>query len=141
MRNLLKEKGYKVTPARLAILEIFSKSKVPLSAEMAYKKLGKSKNINEVTVYRTLGAFEGSGILKRIDLRKDSVYFELADDHHHHIVCTNCNVVEDFENREIEKAIEKMWRRIVDKSPRFSSKFKLIKEHSLELFGLCRKCA
>ena len=132
MDEILKENGYKITPARLAILEGFAKIKKPLNAEQVYKKLV-SKNFDQATIYRTLTAFEKSGILKRIDLHKDSAHFELAQEHHHHIVCTNCNKVEDFENKEIEKVL----RRIVGKS----SKFKSIKEHSLELFGLCRMCA
>ena len=127
MDEILKENGYKITPARLAILEVFAKIKKPLNAEQVYKKLV-SKNFDQATIYRTLTAFEKSGILKRIDLHKDSAHFELAQEHHHHIVCTNCNKVEDFENKEIEKVL----RRIVGKS----SKFKSIKEHSLELFGL-----
>jgi len=137
MREILKERGYKVTPARLAILDIFTKSKKPLSAEMVYKKLDREKNINEVTVYRTLATLEKSGVLNRADLRKDSLYFELADEHHHHLVCTNCDRVEDFENLEIEKEIEKIKRRVVETS----SQFKNINDHSLEIFGLCQACA
>ena len=135
MRNLLKEKGYKATPARLAILDIFAKNEVPLDAEAVYKKLSKLKNcksINEATVYRTLSAFAEEGILARVDLRKDSIHFEMPFGHHHHIVCTNCNAVEDFDNSEIETIIG----RIVASS----SEFKNITEHSLELFGLCTKC-
>ena len=133
MEEILKEKGYKITEARLAILEVFSKNKDPLDAEDIYKKLKKvHKNINEVTVYRTLSSFASKGILKRIDLRKNSVHFELAEEHHHHIVCTNCGAIEEFENSEVEKVLG----RIVSKS----SKFKSIKEHSLEFFGLCRVC-
>lgn len=134
MREILKEKGFKGTPARLIILGIFSKNKTPLSAEVVYKKVKRgAKNINEATVYRTLSAFENKGILKRVDLRKDSAHFELVKEHHHHMVCTNCNEIEDFENKEIENVLG----RIVETS----SKFKNIKEHSLELFGLCRTCA
>lgn len=117
----------------MAILEIFSKSQSPLDAESVYKKLKKmQKNINEVTVYRTLSSFTSEGILKRIDLRKNSTYFELIDKHHHHIVCTNCDTVEDFENGEVEKILGKIVTKL--------SKFKRIREHSLELFGLCVKC-
>lgn|SRR3989338_11239563 len=134
MQNILKKNGYKNTPARKVILQIFSKNKVPLNAEIICKKLAKQKiSINEVTVYRTLASFEEKGILKRVDLRKDSVYFELNTEHHHHIICTKCNEVEDFENKEIEKVLG----RIVESS----FKFKSIKDHSLELFGLCRMCA
>ena len=136
----MKEKGYKATPARLAILEIFARNKSPMDAENVYKKIKNIKNykkINATTIYRTLSSLEEGKILKRVDLRKNSVYFELVTGHHHHIVCTNCDQIEDFENLEVEKAIEKVWGRIVGKS----SKFKSIKEHSLELFGLCRMCA
>jgi Fe2+ or Zn2+ uptake regulation protein len=134
MNNILKNAGYKVTPARVAILEIFSKSKNPLDAETIYKQLKKKhNNINEVTVYRTLTSFTESGILKRVDLRKNSTYFEFASEHHHHIVCTKCDTVEDIENKELEKVLGKIVNKL--------SKFKRIKEHSLEFFGLCVKCA
>lgn len=135
MREVLKDKGYKATPARLAILDIFSKNKTPLNAEMIYKKTLKIKNlkkINEATIYRTLLSLEESGLLKKINLRKNSSYFELNNTHHHHIVCTKCDRIEDFENKELEKIIG----RVVEKSSKFSN----IKEHSIELFGLCRMC-
>ncbi len=136
LKKLLKDKGQKATRARVAILDIFSKKKEPLNATMVYKALLKShktKGINEVTVYRTLASLAEVNILKRVDLRKDSVYFELENEHHHHIVCTSCNTVEEFENEKIEEALKK----IAVKSP----KFKKIKDHSLELFGLCVNCS
>ena len=136
MREVLKNKGYKITPARLAILNIFDKSKLPLRAEDVHKILSKGKrqkDINEATIYRTLSSFEERKILRKIDLRKDSAYFELPKTHHHHIVCVNCNDIEDFEIKKFEKVL----RRIVENS----SKFKSIKDHSLEIFGLCRMCS
>lgn len=134
--KILKEKGYKSTPSRMAILKIFSENKKPISTDFVYKALLKNKEtggINEATVYRTFSSFEESGILKRVEMKKDSVYFELNQDHHHHIVCTKCMTIEEFKNNEIENLLEK----IVDKS----HNFKKIKEHSLELFGLCLKCS
>ena len=110
-------------------MDIFTKSKKPMDAESVYRKLA-GKNFDQATIYRTLTAFEKSGILKKVDLRKDSAHFELADEHHHHIVCTSCDAVEDFENKELEKVLAKVKL----------SKFKNIKEHSLEFFGLCRVC-
>ena len=134
--DLLETKNLKKTSIRIAVLDIFNRTKIPLDAKGLWEKLKKEKtlkNANEVTVYRTLAVFEEEGILKRVDLRKDSVYFELKTEHHHHIVCTNCDMVEDFENLEIEKVLG----RIAAKS----SKFINIKDHSLELFGLCKTCS
>ncbi|HEY5588281.1 MAG TPA: Fur family transcriptional regulator [Candidatus Paceibacterota bacterium] len=137
INDLLKKNGQKITPARLSILNIFIKNKIPLCALDIYKELLKDKkinNINEVTVYRNLSSLEKSGIIKIVNLRRDAVYFEMNNDHHHHIVCTNCGLIEDFkENKNIEKLLEQ----IAEKS----TKFKNIKEHSLELFGTCKVCS
>lgn len=130
-KKILREKGFKCTPTRLSIIEIFFKNSKPISADFIFNKL--KKRIDEATVYRSLSSFEKSGILRRVDLRKEAIHFELNDNHHHHMICINCGEVEDFkENNEIERILG----RIVEKS----SKFKIIKEHSLELFGVCKTC-
>ncbi|MBP6866369.1 MAG: transcriptional repressor [Candidatus Pacebacteria bacterium] len=135
MRELLKEKGYKATPARLAILEIFTESAAPLTAENIYKELKrnkKNKDINEATVYRTLATLEEGEIIKKVDFRKNASFFELAKEHHHHITCLKCDTIEDFESTTVEKALEGIVRN--------SSKFINIRDHSLELFGFCKNC-
>ncbi len=130
-KNILKEKGLKCTPSREMILEIFSGNKRPIRAEDIYNKL--KNKIDEATIYRTISSFKKVGLIRQVNLRRESVYFELNNDHHHHIVCEKCGEIEDFkENSEIEKILG----RIVEKS----SRFKIINEHSLELFGVCSKC-
>ena len=63
---------------------------------------------------------------------KNTSFFEFPKKHHHHIACVNCDTIEDFENKDVEKILEKIGRN--------SSKFINIKSHSLELFGFCKKC-
>lgn len=135
MKEILKEQGYKATPARLAILGVFIKSEAPITAEKLYKELKKNKkhkDINEATVYRTLTTLKEGGIVKKLDFRKNASFYELAKKHHHHITCLKCDTVEDFESKAIESALRGIARN--------SSKFISIKEHSLELFGFCREC-
>lgn len=130
-RESLKKNNLKNTPTRMAILETFCKNDKPITADFIYQKL--KKDINEATVYRTLSSFEKCGILKKVDLRREAICFELNNNHHHHLVCMKCGRIEDFkENKEIERILEQ----IVEKS----TKFKNIKEHSLELFGFCKVC-
>lgn len=131
MARLLHEKNLKMTSQRIAIINIFSADCGPMNAETIFFKL-KSKKINLVTIYRNLASLEKAGILKRIDLHEDSIYYELADGHHHHIICTDCGTIESFDNCAIDRLSSKLLSR--------SSKFKEISEHSLELFGLCKKC-
>ena len=131
LSNILKKSGFKVTPIRLAILKVFCHDCEPVNAEFIFKKLKKEK-VNIVTIYRTLGSFELAGILKRVDLQKDSAYYEMAGHHHHHIVCTGCGLVEGFEDCNLDSLSKKVLHS--------SHKFNLITKHSLELFGLCKKC-
>jgi Fe2+ or Zn2+ uptake regulation protein len=134
IEKILTEKKYKKTPARVAILDIFNKSNKPISAEEISLKLKtKKQKIDAVTIYRTLASFEKAGILKRVDLRKESIFFELNVDHHHHLICTNCNLIERFRSEDAEKSLEKIIKE--------SSNFKIITEHSFELFGLCQQCS
>ena len=133
--DLLKNKKIKITNARKEILNIFLNSHKPMNAKDVFLRLGKNpkvKSLDEVTIYRNLTLFEEEGILKRVNLMKDSVYFESTLNHHHHMVCVGCGLIEDFSNNKFEKLIED----IVEGS----SKFKKIKEHSLEIFGFCKKC-
>ena len=129
---MLHASNLKATAPRLAVLKVFGGIHLPINAEYIYQKV-KRMAINEATVYRTLSSFEEKGIIKRVDLRKDSLYYELSSaHHHHHIVCTGCGTIEDFESCQIEKVSDKVLSQ--------SSKFSIIKEHSLELFGVCNTC-
>lgn len=122
----------KITNARVAILKSFAHCDNPQSVEMIAKQI-KDKSINQVTIYRTIESFLKVGILGRVDLRQDSVYYELLEDHHHHIVCTRCGTIEDFESCRIEDFSKDILCR--------SKKFKTIIDHSFELFGMCLNCS
>ncbi len=139
-KNLLQNAKLKNTAPRLAVLKAFAENKYPATAQEIYKKISArggsalgGKKIDLVTLYRTIASFEKKGIVRKIDLQKDAVFYELNTEHHHHLVCTNCNKIENFENEKVEKIIGEIFRK--------SDKFKNINEHSFELFGLCRACA
>jgi Fe2+ or Zn2+ uptake regulation protein len=95
------------------------------------KKLKKS--LDEATVYRALEALASSGIIRRVDLGHSHAHYEFEKSHHHHIVCTDCGVVEDIEVISVEKELEKMTGS--------SKQFKSIYSHNLEFFGSCKSCS
>lgn len=131
LEEILKNSNYKITKTRLSVLDVLNQEKKPVTADYVYKKI--SNKINEATVYRILSSFEKNKIIRRVNMKKESVYFELNNNHHHHVVCLGCSLVEPFQNNKIEKYLEE----VVEKS----SNFKKINEHSIELFGFCRKCS
>lgn len=121
----------KTTPARTAILNTFKKNPRPLNAEDVYSYLS-GTGIDRVTIYRNLSSFERAGILRRLDLRMEAVFYELEEGHHHHLVCTTCGRVEDIDHLDTED----LSKIALKKSKNFAS----IKSHSLEFFGQCIKC-
>lgn len=129
--QILKSLKLKITPARVAVLELLSISDKPLSVEDIYKKLAR-KDINNVTVYRTLASFKEKGLVKEVYLNKDFVSYELAAHHHHHIVCNGCGDIED-----IDLCLD---NQTVSGITKQSKKFSSIEDHSLEFFGTCKKC-
>jgi len=121
--------GLKATSARLLILRTFSEKCHPLCAEEVYKKL--KRDLDLVTVHRSLTTFEKVGIIQKVDLRQNSQYYELKN-HHHHLVCKTCGIIEEFDICDIDKLSSK----VLHESKNFSE----INQHLFELFGTCKKC-
>lgn len=128
----LREAGYRATPGRIKLLTILSKERRPMTVDQIHKKVGHS-TINEVTLYRAIEALASANVVRRVNLQQGAAhYYELADEHHHHIVCTKCDRVEDFADKDCEE--------LVCRATSKSSGFKKITSHSIELFGLCKQC-
>lgn len=123
--------GSKNTPIRSAVLSVFESTDKPISIKDVLKKL--KIPADEATVYRVINFFVKKSILIPILIEKNITRYELAGNkHHHHIVCDDCGDIEDIEDVSLEKALNKITNS--------SKKFKLINNHSLEFFGICRPC-
>jgi Fe2+ or Zn2+ uptake regulation protein len=134
LKNILKEKSFKVTQIRLDIIGIFSNDCKPINAEYIYKIL-KNRKVNLVTIYRTLLSFEKAGILKRVDLHQESIYYELVKGHHHHhIICLQCKKVSNFDGCKEDSDL------LISKALKQNKDFDSISHHSFDLFGICKKC-
>lgn len=105
----LKENGSRVTAQREYILDVFfqhSKGR-HLSVEDIHRLIQKhyDANVSLATIYRTVKTLYALGILREIDLAEDHKHYELAlpNQHHHHIVCLNCNHTIEFDSEEINQ--------------------------------------
>jgi len=129
--EILKEKKLSVTEARKLVLELFLKSKKPLSVK-DFKSKKKFEAFNESSIYRNLSKLEEAGIIQSIPSSSDFQSFELVPTghHHHHITCTKCKKVRCLKVCGLEKKMKEMAA---------SADFQL-KGHSVELVGLCSSC-
>lgn len=127
----LRTNNLKVTPSRLAVLEVMSAVPKPLDVQGLIEKL-KELNIetDQATVYRILTLFVQKGLVEQIDFRDGKYRYELQSEHHHHLVCENCGKIEEVEGELIT----------IDEKKIGDSKKFLITSHALEFFGLCKNC-
>jgi Fur family ferric uptake transcriptional regulator len=88
----LRSRGLRATTARRAVLaEIVAAGTDHLTAEALAQRLQRDHpGIHLSTVYRTLDALTDAGILAVARFHDEPVTYHLADDHHHHAVCTSC---------------------------------------------------
>jgi len=127
--NILREKNFRVTPSRVALLEILIDLHDPVTVEDIEKKL--TKKINKTTIYRALDDFLKKGILSQTHFRDGKTYYEYQAHHHHHIVCTSCGIKE-----EVSMCIQSSLPTVNRQSKKFSN----IHDHILEFFGVCNAC-
>jgi Fe2+ or Zn2+ uptake regulation protein len=131
---LLKKHGYRLTPVRSFIIEFLATHKKPFDVITIQANLAKAlRKVNKTTVYREIDFLLSQELIKEVNFGDGKKRYEIASlPHHHHLMCIDCNKIEDViledELKPIEKKITK------------TSKFK-IKKHTLEFFGLCAQCA
>lgn len=120
----IRGRGYKATPQRVAVLEA-------LRAEQ-HQSLERIRSrcpgVGLVTVYRTLDLLSELGLVRRLDLG-DRPRYELAEDHHHHLICEDCGNVTEFEQCPLDLRL----------LPELGDGFE-VRSHSLEVFGRCSSC-
>ncbi len=132
----LKEKGYKLTPQRRAILGVILESEGEhLSAEEIYDSVRhKCPDIGLATIYRNMQMFEEAGIVYKHNFDEIRSRYELNHHNefhrHHHLICIGCNKVIEVEEDlldQLESEIEEKYN------------FE-INNHNVTFFGYCEKC-
>lgn len=133
MYSVLYRAGMKITATRVEILRILHELRAPAGVPEIFE-IAKNRNVTYASAYRNLNAFAKAGIVRTVDLRHGHADYELVDaaSDHHHIVCTGCGAIEDFDGCEVEAVIKKALKG--------SKMFKEVSDHALELFGTCKGC-
>ena len=64
--------------------------------------------LHRATIYRTLDRLVDDGLLVRTNLGSEGSRYEIAHDHHHHLVCESCGRVEHISHDTVRRAIERI---------------------------------
>lgn len=134
--QLLKNRKYRMSRGRKGILEVFEQANQPLTTFEVLSFLQK-KNImvDKTTVYRELQFLKEQNLLQEVPVSSNTVYYESAlQNHHHHIICENCNTIAEVDTGKVEDDIQQLSQRIQARNGF------IIKNHALEFFGRCTNC-
>ena len=128
LSQMLRSRGYRMTPQRLAILEALHVGG-HLSPAQIYERVQQT-GMTEATVYRTLEFLAGNGILLVGDRGNGHLAYELSGESHHHLICQTCGAQMEVDPALLAPAIRQMEN---------ETGFHLNVGH-LTFFGLCPKC-
>lgn len=107
----LSEAGLKVTPQRMAVLEVLKKSSDHPTAEAIHRKvLDSIPGISATTIYNTLEKFVDKGLVKRVKTDADVMRYEPMSEPHHHLYCYDSDRMEDYWDPELDRLLEEYFR-------------------------------
>jgi Fur family transcriptional regulator, peroxide stress response regulator len=108
----LLEKGLKVTPQRIAILEAIIKLNNHPTAENIIDYIRKNHpHISVGTVYKVLDALVENALIKKVKTEKDSMRYDAVMENHHHLYCSDSDRIEDYSNKELNEMLEKYFKK------------------------------
>ena len=124
--------GHKLTPPRRAVLQVLDESHEHLShSEILERGQAIYPALGRATVYRTLELLNSLGVVRPIYLgASQSVCFTRADGAHHHLICSDCGQVIEFDECILDQLQESLSERL---------NFQ-IRGHLLEFYGRCDRC-
>lgn len=128
----LHEHGFRLTPQRMALLELLTTTDGHPSATQLYEQVRKQyPTMSRATVYKTLSTLKELGELVEMGFSDDDNRYDAARPYPHaHVICVQCRKIVDAEIMPMAELTEKVAA---------SSGYRV---HGLriEFYGLCPTC-
>jgi len=128
--------GLKATRQRDVIIDEFLSCGGHLSIEELLARVRRRHpRVGYVTVYRTLRLLQAADLAVARQFGDGQTRFEVADlarhTHHDHLICTDCGLIVEFTEPEIERLQDEVARRLGFH----------VESHKLELYARCPRAA
>lgn len=132
LRRSLVRHGYRLTSARDAILRALAESGGHITADDLVALVHRdAAGVGRMTVYRTLDLLQQLGLVQPVYQGTGAAhYILLMNGHHHHLKCSTCDRIIEFDDCVVGDLIEAL-------KQRFDFE---IWGHVLEVHGLCSDC-
>jgi len=128
----LRNAGYKLTTPRLTLLDVLEQNGGHLtSTELLALVAERDASIGRASVFRTIDLLARLGIVASMVQDGSTInYVLMVGGHHHHMVCTNCRTVTEFEHCGMGALFERLEREYGFQHH----------GHLLEVYGICQNC-
>ena len=128
----LRDAGLRVTPQRLVIYETLVKDKHHPTAQSLFERLQDTlPSLSQATVYNTLETMVEMGLVRELGTAGDgTVRYDADISPHAHLVCTDCNSIEDFAAVQVP---------VPDPSALEASGY-TVRSMGVYYYGLCKDC-
>jgi Fur family peroxide stress response transcriptional regulator len=127
----LREREYRLTPQRMALVRLIAASDGHPSASQLYERVKTEfPTMSQATVYKTLDMLKQLGEVLEIDLRDDSHYDGNKPFPHPHLICIACGKIIDGEASLAQSVVDKLEK---------ASGYHVVR-HQLNLYGYCAQC-
>jgi Fur family peroxide stress response transcriptional regulator len=125
----LRKAGLRLSPQRLAILEILEGNTEHPSADEIYDQLkDRYPSLSLATVYNTLEVLAKAGELQVVRIKSDKQRYDPNPKPHGHFLCRICDSIYDTDSVP------------VDIQTPFTLKGYLVEEYSIYMYGICPHC-
>ena len=126
-----KERGFKLTPQRLAILKFLDGNTSHQTADNIYRQIKKDyPTVSFANIYNTLQMLQKKGEVVEITIDHRKKHYDPNSKPHHHIICVSCNKIGDvFED--YSEALRLPYH--------IEEEFKPVGSH-INFYGVCREC-
>jgi Fur family peroxide stress response transcriptional regulator len=99
----LRDSGLRLTHQRLEIVRVIAADTTHPDVETVYEAVRKRvPTISLDTVYRTLATLTDRGLIARVQFMPGPARYDANQARHHHFVCTQCGLVRDIEDRDLD---------------------------------------
>ena len=93
--EMLRKRGYRLTPQRYMILNVIQEADEHLSIDQILERVQQhNPQVSLSTIYRTLELLRELGLVRENRLPGEQPHYEVADGQaHHHLVCRRCRAI------------------------------------------------
>jgi Fur family ferric uptake transcriptional regulator len=133
-QKVLRDSGFSRGGARDAVIEYLGRQHCATSAQEIHDALkSEGRTIGIASVYRSLEALHNLNLVQRFDAGQGEGRYEAVaatGEHHHHVVCDDCERIMPFEDPALERVIHEVAERVPY----------AIAGHDVVLHGRCPDC-